>query len=286
MVWTWPFGFVLIFLSSLLVINASSQTALFSTLVSMPASYTKVAYVAMPAGVLFFFALSALVLWRSSSSGDEPLARRRLIFLAVLNAALLLQDFPRHWIAHLFWVPMPFWLLAAYLLKRRFCSEGFLVFLCLICGIWGMREFKPWLFLNGTWRMPSNEPRLRILLKPEEGNVLKALKQQVDVLCPTSGYAIFVFPVQPFLYFYLQHPNATSQDNFHGGVRWQDQVVDELTKHPPCAVISIPQDGPWGLRGEQEAPEVFRWIYEKNRLVQRVYAPGQFLFEVLASRSL
>lgn len=286
MVWTWPFGFVGIFLLGLLVINASAQTALFSTLVSMPASYTKVAYIAMPAGVVFFFAVSVFAAWQGTFWMAQTPLRRRLIFLALLNLALLLQDFPRHWLAHLFWVPMPFWLLVPLLLRHHFRSEAILIMLFLIAGFWGMREFKPWLFLEGPWQQIPHENRLQILVKPQEEKILRTLKIQVDALCPKSSDAIFVFPVQPFLYFYLKRPNATSQDNFHGGFRWQDQVVDELTKHPPCAVISIPNDAPWGLRGDQEAPRIFQWIYKKNRLIQRVYAPGQFLFEVLGPHPL
>lgn len=275
-------GFALVFGLVLVLINVSSQTALFSTMVSMPASYAKAAYVAMPFTILFLFAASGFALWACGRHETNAERRRWIAFMAVLNAMLLLQDFPRHWLAHWFWIPMPFWLLIFYGCKTLRHSRMILSVLGIFAVLWGLREFKPWQGLTGPWVRLPEDSRLHVQVRPQQAGVLARLSSVVNQACdqPTDG--IFVFPAQPFVYFFLNRPNVTSQDNFHGGYRWQNEVVHELTLRPPCAVVSIPHEGPWGLRGDQEAPRVFEWIYRPpQRVLAHVYAPGEFLFDIL-----
>lgn len=259
---------------------AHRPTALFQTMATMPVSYARALYFPMPLGwLLLLLPGLAAGLWLYQKRAALKEGQGRVLFVLMIWLPFsLLQDFPRHWIAHFLWVPLPFWILAAWTHRWiwpkplwRGMVGGCVTF---VLTAYGLHITHPWI----SWQTNSTRLNLanaRIRVAPEYALSLEELVAWVQRQS-RQDEAIFVFPAQPLFYFLCERPNATSFDNFHGGWRWQDQAIAQLQAKSPRWILSSGARGPWGLDGREQAPQIARWIDTHRGAPRRFIVDDEF----------
>jgi hypothetical protein len=161
---------------------------------------------------------------------------RRIVFLLISSAAILVSTWPRPDMTHLMYISALPYVLTTVLLARTLGRHGQAVVAALVLV---SAACETGFSVYYRIKEPTLATRVGVLHgKPEHLAVLRTIQAQVS-----SNQTLFVFPYWPVFYFTTGARNPTRFSYLQPGMfpkQDEDEVLRALSAHPPHAVIYRP----------------------------------------------